>query len=61
MRNEGDLPSVEDLLGDPSTSLWMRNALITAISRDPVDAANDAELLARVLDHRCDCILKRKT
>jgi hypothetical protein len=60
MRNDGDPPTVEDLLKDPSTSSWMRNALITAIGRDPVDAANDAELLAQVLDHRCECILKRQ-
>lgn len=52
-----EVPTVEDLLKDPSTSFWLRNALIAALSRDPVDAANDAEILARVFDRRCRLIL----
>lgn len=52
------LPTVEELLKDPSTSLWLRNALNSALSRDPVDAANDSEILARVLDLRCRVLLK---
>ena len=57
-RNEQpELPSVEELLKDPSTSFWLRNALTSALLRDPVDAANDAEILARVLDHQCRQIL----
>ena len=52
-----EVPTVEDLLKDPSTSFWLRNALIAALSRDAVDAANDAEILARVLDRRCRLIL----
>ena len=54
---QSEVPTVEDLLKDPSTSFWLRNALIAALSRDPVDAANDAEVLARVLDRRCRLIL----
>jgi hypothetical protein len=57
-RNEQpELPSVEELLKDPSSSFWLRNALTSALLRDPVDAANDAEILARVLDHQCRQIL----
>jgi hypothetical protein len=52
-----EVPTVEDLLKDPSTSFWLRSALVAALSRDPVDAANDAEILARVLDRRCRLIL----
>ena len=54
---QSELPSAEELLKDPATSFWLRNALIAALSRDPVDAANDAEILARVLDRRCRLIL----
>ncbi len=56
-----DVPTVEDLLKDPSTSFWLRNALTSALSRDPVDAANDAEVLARVLDRQCRLILKQES
>lgn len=34
----------------------MKVALTTALKRDPVDAVNDAELLAMVLGHRADQI-----
>lgn len=46
------LPSIDEVLADPSASFWLRNALLAALSRDPVDAANDAEVLARLLDRR---------
>ena len=46
-------PSIEEILADPSASFWLRHALLAALSRDPVDAANDAAVLARVLDRRC--------
>jgi hypothetical protein len=39
---------------DPSLSYWFKNALFEALKRDPVDAANDAGLLASVLDKRAD-------
>ena len=59
MKNDlpADLPSIEEILHDPASSLWLRNALRTALVRDPVDAANDAEVLARLLDRRCRSIL----
>jgi hypothetical protein len=57
---QSELPTVDELLKDPSTSFWLRNALSTALSRDPVDAANDSEILARVLDSRCHSILKQE-
>jgi hypothetical protein len=53
------LPTVEELLSDPSTSFWLRNALTSALLRDPVDAANDAEILARLLDEQCRLILNQ--
>lgn len=43
---------VDQVLSDPSTSYWLRDALRAAMVRDPVDAANDAQVLARLLDAR---------
>ena len=54
-----DLPSIEEVLRDPAASLWLRNALRAALVRDPVDAANDAEVLARLLDRRYRSILSQ--
>ena len=57
-RQPDDLPSIEQILADPAASDWLRAALHSALSRDPVDAANDAEVLARVLDRWCRQILE---
>jgi len=43
---------IRQILNGPGVSKWMRLALSTALTRDPVDAANDAALLAMVLDKR---------
>ena len=40
------------ILADPAASRWLRDALRSALVRDPVDAANEAEVLARVLADR---------
>ena len=45
--------SPEAILTDPTSSYWIKDALRAALERDPVDAANDAEILALVLDQRC--------
>lgn len=55
---EQTLPSIEEVLADLATSGWMKSALLSALSRDPVDAANDAELLYRLLDAHCQSLLK---
>ena len=46
------LPKVQDILDDPAASDWLKSALINALARDPVDALNDALVLAQVLDDR---------
>lgn len=46
-------PDAQEILASPSTSFWLKDALQAALQRDPVDAANDAELLAAVLASRC--------
>jgi|25BtaG_2_1085352.scaffolds.fasta_scaffold10159_3 hypothetical protein len=43
----------EDIMEDPTASDWLIAALGSALRRDPVDAANDAEVLYRLLDRRC--------
>jgi hypothetical protein len=43
---------------DPAASDWLKNALLHAINRDPVDAANDAELLCRILKLRAAAVQK---
>jgi hypothetical protein len=44
---------VREILASPSTSFWLKDALLSALQRDPIDAANDAEVLASVLASRC--------
>lgn len=50
-------PSCEEILNDPAASDWLKLALASALERDPVDAANDAEVLAAVLRGRCEAVL----
>lgn len=39
-------------LADPSTTYWLRDALKSALARDPVDALRDADTLASLLRER---------
>lgn len=39
-----------DVLENPATSYWLKSAIEAALARDPVDALNDALVLATVLD-----------
>ncbi len=50
---------LEQVLADPAASFWLKEALRSALDRDPVDEANDAEVLAQLLDRRCQEILRR--
>jgi hypothetical protein len=53
----GEMPSIDEVLADPAASLWLKTGLRSALCRDPVDAAHDSEILARLLEERCDKIL----
>jgi|TARA_R110000765_G_scaffold422336_1_gene529322 hypothetical protein len=55
------MPTAEQILTDPTASLWLKNALRGALACDVVDAANEAEVLAMVLSERADNLLKRNT
>jgi hypothetical protein len=47
----------ETILQDPAASWWLKESLIRALSRDPVDALGDAEILVEVLKARMDALL----
>jgi len=42
----------EEILDDPAASDWLKGALRSALERDPVDALNDALVLAATLEER---------
>jgi hypothetical protein len=44
------------VIDDPAASGWLKNALIAAINRDPVDAAGDAAVLSGILQQRAAAI-----
>jgi hypothetical protein len=58
MRAPGD-EAIKAVLNDDAASDWLRQALWGALERDAIDAANDAEVLARLLRERADAVLKR--
>ena len=49
-----ELPGIDEVLADPAASNWLKRALQSSLSRDPVDAAHDSEVLAQLLGRRCD-------
>ena len=55
--NPDELPEIATVLHDPAASSWLKKCLCSALSRDPVDAANDAEVLAQLLERRCRDVL----
>jgi hypothetical protein len=46
----GEVLEAQAVLADPATSYWLKSAIEAALARDPVDALNDALVLAAVLD-----------
>lgn len=54
-------PSIDEVLAGCATSYWLKHAIETALQRDPVDAARDADILARLLRRRRDEILNFST
>src|SRR5437016_3379431 len=46
------LPAIGEVLADFAASHWIKHSLSSALTRDPVDAANDSALLARLLDKK---------
>jgi hypothetical protein len=54
------MPLCENILDDPAASFWLKNALQSALNRDPVDALNDAEVLVVVLKERLDFVFNEE-
>ena len=46
--------TIQSVLNDPAGSTWIKASLIAALARDPVDAANDADILQGLLNRRCN-------
>ena len=44
--------NIQQILDDPSTSYWLRDALTTSLNRDPVDALNDVDILLEACEKR---------
>lgn len=59
MKTKQNTPTAEQVLADPSVHDWVKNALRVALTKDLVDAAHGAELLAAVLEARCAAGLSR--
>lgn len=57
LRSEQQVQTAEQILADSSASSWLKNALLTALTRDPIDARHDAYVLSEVLDARALNIL----
>lgn len=50
-------PTWQAIIEDPTASDWLKAALLSALDRDPVDAAADAEILAAALREHRDLVL----
>ena len=59
-KNSGRLPTIDEALGSCCISYWLKDALRSALQRDCVDAARDAELLSKLLSTHCDKALGRQ-
>ena len=55
--HDSSVPLPEEILNDFAASEWLKKALRSALVRDPVDAANDAYVLAAVLQRRVQRLL----
>ena len=51
--------SPEQILNDPASSFWLKEALGKCLTRHPVDALNDAETLVAVLQGRLNELMGR--
>ena len=52
--------SIDAVLNDPGASYALKAVLLVWRARDPVDAANDARLLARLLAARAERMLRSR-
>jgi hypothetical protein len=50
VEGQDEVLDVGTVLADPSASHWLKQSIESSLQRDPVDALNDALVLAAVLD-----------
>jgi len=53
-RPVNQMPTVANLLADPTVSFPLKTVILTWEQRDPIDAAHDARLLAELFERRAD-------
>jgi len=53
-----DGEKIADLLNDPSTSQFSKDIIRAALKRDPVDIANELQVLANLFKDRADRLLE---
>lgn len=58
MLQEIRVNEIRQVLNDPCASYWLKHSLRTGLSRDPLDAAHDAEVLAKLLGQQADETLR---
>ena len=58
MKSAAAIFEAEEILADPAASSWLKDALRSALERDPVDALNDALALAGTLEARLRAVLE---
>ena len=44
--------NIDALLANPAVSDWLKSAIKALLQRDAIDAANDAKILAQIMDER---------
>lgn len=54
-------PTPDQILNNPAASFWLKEALQKALTRDPVDALNDAETLTSVLQSRLENLMPQRS
>jgi hypothetical protein len=57
MRNQSVIDPIGEVLRSPCTHRQLKAALEAFLQMDPIDAANDADLLAELMDARCENFL----
>lgn len=50
-------PTVTEILASPCTHNYLKDALHVFLQKDPIDAVNDAELLAELMRQRVENFL----
>lgn len=57
LENDPENGSIATALNDPAASFWLKRALWSALTCDPVDVANDCKHLSVLMGKRADSML----